>query len=111
MNVVIPMELVTGIQQPSPDQEEVDNKVAVLKATVEKYLPEFAYSVKRICHNAKIAKRKGDRRKLPTIALHQDSFAGGYHYDEYTLLGCAVKYAGLYGITVLFAGRNRDTYE
>ncbi len=32
--------------------------------------------------------------------LHQDAFAAGYDEDEYALLGMAVKYAGLHGVTV-----------
>jgi hypothetical protein len=47
------------------------------------------------------------RRKLPDFVkacaddtetgLHQDAFAAAYQEDEYTLLGMAIKYAGLRG--------------
>jgi hypothetical protein len=48
------------------------------------------------------------RRKLPEfttacaddtefVVLHQDAFAADYQEDEYTLLGMAIKYAGLRG--------------
>ncbi len=44
------------------------------------------------------------------MMLHQDSFAAGYHDDEYTLLGMAVKYAGLHGVVVTVIGTNRETF-
>ena len=31
------------------------------------------------------------------VLLHQDAFAADYQEDEYTLLGLAIKYAGLRG--------------
>ena len=44
------------------------------------------------------------------MVLHQDSFAAGYHDDEYTLLGMAVKYAGLNGVEVKVIGTNHETF-
>jgi hypothetical protein len=44
------------------------------------------------------------------MMLHQDAFAGGYHDDEYRLLGMAVKYAGLHGVNVRVVGKNHETF-
>ena len=44
------------------------------------------------------------------MLLHQDAFAAGYHDDEYTLLGMAIKYAGLYGVMVTVGGKNHETF-
>ena len=64
---------------------------------VEEVLPEFAKAVKTDDASA--------------IILHQDAFAGDYQQSEYYLMGCAIKYAGLYGKEVRIIGRNRDTIE
>jgi hypothetical protein len=53
-----------------------------LIATIRKRLPEFA-------------KACADDTEL--VLLHQDAFAPDYQEDEYTLLGMAIKYAGLRG--------------
>ena len=53
-----------------------------LIATIRKKLPEFAKSC-------------ADDTEL--VLLHQDAFAADYQEDEYTLLGMAIKYAGLRG--------------
>ena len=45
------------------------------------------------------------------IVLHQDAFASSYQEDEFTLLGMAIKYAGLVGKTVHVIGHNRETLE
>ena len=42
------------------------------------------------------------------VLLHQDAFAATYQEDEYTLLGMAVKYAGLCGKEVRVIGKNRQ---
>jgi hypothetical protein len=39
-----------------------------------------------------------------TVILHQDAFAAAYDDDEYTLLGMAIKYAGLEGVTITVIG-------
>jgi hypothetical protein len=41
--------------------------------------------------------------------LHQDAFAADYQEDEYTLLGMAIKYAGLRGKEVRVTGKNRSS--
>jgi hypothetical protein len=43
------------------------------------------------------------------ILVHQDAFAAEYQEDEYTLLGMAIKYAGLRGKEVRVVGKNRQT--
>jgi hypothetical protein len=39
--------------------------------------------------------------------IHQDAFS--VEYDEYELLGMAIKFAGLYGREVRIIGKNRET--
>jgi hypothetical protein len=65
-----------------------------LIATIRKNLPDFA-------------KACADDAEL--VLLHQDAFAADYQEDEYTLLGMAIKYAGLRGKEVRVIGKNRGT--
>jgi hypothetical protein len=66
-----------------------------LIATIRKNLPDFA-------------KACADDAEL--VLLHQDAFAADYQEeDEYTLLGMAIKYAGLRGKEVRVIGKNRST--
>ena len=65
-----------------------------LIATIRKNLPEFA-------------KACADDPEL--VLLHQDAFAADYQEDEYTLLGMAIKYAGLRGKEVRVIGKNRSS--
>jgi hypothetical protein len=67
-----------------------------LIATIRTKLPEFA-------------KACADDTEL--VLLHQDAFAADYQEDEYTLLGMAIKYAGLRGKEVRVTGKNRQTLE
>lgn len=53
-----------------------------LVQTVEEQLPEFV----KACSAA-----------IDVVVLHQDAFAANYQEAECTLLGMAVKYAGLCG--------------
>jgi hypothetical protein len=92
-----------GVESGSPTAHEEEECVAVLHATVAKYLPDFA---KGIAETALRAKEDKDT----TMVLHQDAFAAGYHDDEYTLLGMAIKYAGLHGVVVTVIGRNHETF-
>ncbi len=91
-----------GADCPSPTPHQEEERIAVLRATVEKYLPDFAKGVAEIA-------AKGE--KDSTMLLHQDAFAAGYHDDEYTLLGMAIKYAGLLGVAVTVMGRNHKTFD
>ena len=94
-------ELTMGADSSSPTPGEEKERIAVLRATVETYLPDFARGVR--ASQAKDAKGS-------VMVLHQDSFAAGYHEDEYTLLGMAVKYAGLNGVEVKVIGTNHETF-
>jgi hypothetical protein len=93
--------LTMGVDSPSPTPDQVKERLGVLRATVKKYLPEFARGVAEI-----VAKGEKDS----TLLLHQDAFAAGYDDDEYALLGMAVKYAGLYGVNVTVIGTNHETF-
>jgi hypothetical protein len=66
-----------------------------LIATIRKKLPEFA-------------KACADDSEL--VMLHQDSFAADYQDEEYTLLGMAIKYAGMRGKEVRVIGTNRSSF-
>jgi len=74
--------------------EERMQRESNLIATIRTKLPDFA----RMC---------ADDAEL--VMLHQDSFAADYQDDEYTLLGMAIKYAGLRGKEVRVIGKNRST--
>ena len=64
-----------------------------LIATIRTKLPEFG-------------KACADDTEL--VLLHQDAFAADYQENEYTLLGMAIKYAGLRGKEVCVIGKNRS---
>jgi hypothetical protein len=92
-----------GVEGPSPTLHQEEERIAVLRATVEKYLPNFARGV------AEIAARAKEEKDIAMV-LHQDAFAAGYQDDEFTLLGMAIKYAGLHGVVVTVMGRNHETF-
>jgi hypothetical protein len=94
-------QLTMGADSSSPTPDDEKERIAVLRATVEAYLPDFVRGIE-----AFHAKDANDG----TMVLHQDSFAAGYHDDEYTLLGMAVKYAGLNGVAVKVIGTNHETF-
>lgn len=75
----------------------IENQKQQLIQDIEKEIPDFA----------KIVQNKDGN----TIVLHQDSFAGDYQNKEYSLLGKAIKYAGLYGKEIVFHGTNRETID
>ena len=82
-------------------QSEERKRIEVLRATVTEYLPDFARGVTELAANGE---------KESTMLLHQDAFAAGYDDDEFTLLGMAVKFAGLYGVGVTVHGTNHETF-
>jgi len=45
------------------------------------------------------------------VVLHQDAFAATYQEDEYSILGMAIKYAGLCGKEVRVISTTRQTVE
>jgi hypothetical protein len=75
------------------DEERMQRESSLI-ATIRKKLPDFA----RMCVD-----------DAEYVLLHQDAFAADYQEDEYTLLGMAIKFAGLRGKEVRVIGRNRGT--
>jgi hypothetical protein len=98
--MALPKRLKMGTSSPSPSPSEERERITVLRATIEHYLPEFAKSVAE-------AAKSGDGSEM---LLHQDAFAAGYDDDEYTLLGMAIKYAGLQGVVVRIIGENHESF-
>ena len=94
-----PRKLNLGTEQPNPTIAEEEERIASLIATVLKYIPDFAKA---------IAEAKEEPE--PMLLLHQDSFAAAYNDDEYTLLGMAIKFAGLNGVEVRMVGKSGDTF-
>jgi hypothetical protein len=76
--------------------EELMEREAALAAEVERLLPDFVNSC---------------RDKADVVIIHQDAFAADYQEDEYTLLGKAIKFAGLHGKEVRIIGKNRETLK
>jgi len=72
------------------------NKKEILVEYIESKLPDFAEAV---------------HSDADTINLHQDSFAADYQEEEYTILGKAIKYAGIFGKTIIIIGNNRETLK
>jgi hypothetical protein len=97
------MKLEPGIKQKTSTPEEINERRDVLRLTVEKYLPELPPMIQK-------ALAKHDNEDNAMILLHQDGFASGFHTDEYTLLGMAIKYAGLYGVEVCIIGNAGETF-
>ncbi len=99
-----PKKLTMGVACKSPDMRAEETRVAVLEATIEHYLPDFAKGI------AKLKPGSSDGGGSDVMVLHQDAFAAGYDDDEYTLLGMAVKYAGLKGVELHIIGKNHETF-
>jgi hypothetical protein len=97
-----PKKLRMGVDSPSPTVHEEETRVAILQVTVQHYLPEFAAAVKKAAAEAE--------PEDAFMILHQDAFAADYDDDEYTLLGMAVKYAGLSGVSIRIIGKNHETF-
>ncbi len=72
--------------------QEIEKREKLLRMAMERMLPEFVKS----------CKQTGD-----PLLIHQDAFAADY--DEYELLGLAIKFAGLYGKELHIIGKNRET--
>jgi hypothetical protein len=73
-------------------ERDIEKREKALRMAMERTLPDFVKS----------CKEAGD-----PLLIHQDAFA--VDYDEYELLGMAVKFAGLYGKEVRIIGKNRET--
>ena len=76
--------------------EELKGKEAALTAKIDRLLPDFV---------------KSCRANSDVVIIHQDSFAADYQDEEYTLLGMAIKFAGLHGKEIRIIGRNRETLQ
>jgi hypothetical protein len=100
--MTIPLRLKMGADCPSPAPEEEKERIATLRATVEHYLPEFGNGVAEAVRESK--------KEGAVMVIHQDAFAAGYDDDEYTLLGMAIKYAGLLGVSVTVTGKNHESF-
>ncbi len=96
-----PKKLRLGTMCPSPTIDEEEARIAVLRATIKHYVPDFDKAIRKLA-----AEAAADE---PEILLHQDAFAAAYDDDEYTLFGMAMKYAGLHGVGVRIIGSNGDT--
>jgi hypothetical protein len=72
--------------------KDVENREKVLRIAIERMLPDFV---------------KACRDDVEALIIHQDGFAADY--NEYELLGMAIKYAGLYGKEIHIIGKNRET--
>jgi len=91
--------LVPGTKQPSannPEERKLERQKRreQLHVLLPEMLPEFKKSV---------------LVGVDKIILHQDAFAAGYHADEYTMLGMAVKFAGDHGREIIFIGWSGET--
>jgi hypothetical protein len=75
------------------DEERMQREASLI-ATVRTKLPDSA----KMC---------ADEAEL--VMLHQDAFAADYQDAEYTLLGMAIKYAGLRGKEVRVIGKSRSS--
>jgi hypothetical protein len=73
---------------------EIMQRESNLLTAIQQRLPDFA---------------KACAADVDVVLLHQDSFAADYQEPEYTLLGMAIKYAGLCGKDVQVIGNNRQT--
>ena len=82
------------ISVPSVLQSIMTLREREFKEAFERDLPEYA----RMCQG-----------KETVIIFHQDAFAADYQPEEFTLLGMAIKYAGLMGKEVRVIGKNRAT--
>jgi hypothetical protein len=79
---------------PTISDEELKQKEAALSAEIRRLLPDFV---------------KSCLKNEDMVIIHQDSFAADYQQHEYTLLGMAIKFAGLHRKEVRIIGRNRET--
>jgi hypothetical protein len=84
-----------GYSHSTMTNDERMRRESSLIATIRRKLPDFA----KACAN-----------DTELVLLHQDAFAADYQDDEYTLLGMAIKYAGLRGKEVGVIGRNRSSF-
>jgi hypothetical protein len=75
-------------------EDEIMQRQSNLIRRIQSSLPDFV---------------KACAADVDTVLLHQDAFAAAYQEDEYTLLGMAIKYAGLCGKEVRVISTTRQT--
>jgi hypothetical protein len=73
-------------------EQELEKRETALRIAMERMLPDFV---------------KSCRESDEPLIIHQDAFA--VDYNEYELLGMAIKFAGLCGKEVHIIGKNRAT--
>ena len=78
------------------EETKLREKESALTAKIARLLPDFA---------------KSCRENVDAVIIHQDSFAADYQDEEYTILGIAIKFAGLHGKEVRIIGKNRETLK
>jgi len=78
--------------KPKMSEHDIEKQEKVLRMAMERMLPDFV---------------KKCREPGEALIIHQDAFA--VDYNEYELLGMAIKFAGLYGKEVRVIGKNRET--
>jgi hypothetical protein len=83
-----------GYSHSTMTNDERMQRESSLIATIRRKLPDFA---KACAVDAEL------------VLLHQDAFAADYQEDEYTLLGMAIKYAGLRSKEVRVIVQNRSS--
>ncbi len=75
-------------------ENEIMQRQSELVSRVQSSLPDFV---------------KACAADVDTVLLHQDAFAATYQEDEYSILGMAIKYAGLCGKEVRVIGSTGQT--
>ena len=81
---------------PNRSDDEIRQRKASLLIEIRRLLPDFV---------------KACSSDQDVLIIHQDSFAADYQQDEYTLLGMAIKFAGLHGKEIRIVGTNGDTLK
>lgn len=91
------LSLQPGIDSRTPSQKEKMGRIKSIVEAMRKLCPEFSKGCQKAADESAI------------LMTCQDSFAGDYQLDELTLLGMAIKFAGLHGLTVtIVPGRMSD---
>lgn len=90
--------LTMGADLPNPTPEVLKEREQEIRDTIGKY-----------CKSLVQAMSDARATEKPTLGIHQDAFAANYDPDELMLLGMAVKYAGMFGVTLVITGQNRST--
>jgi len=81
------------------------------KETLNNLEKDLALSIETIIPDFKVMIDSASKSKEGEILLHQDAFAADYQLDELVLLGKAIKYAGMHGVSLRFHGKNRETLK